>query len=100
WKPITYKRDRFCTRGVREVPPSKRRTVRRSEIVVPSGRHAITVGAHNQPQHFVSDAGAGLIRPFQLNRIIPDLFGLPGADVADLTLNVVVPALSRDRVRY
>src|SRR5207249_10278469 len=67
---------------------------------VPSGRQTITVGAHNQPLHFVSDAGAGLIRPFQLNRIIPDLFGLPGADVADLTLNVVVPALSRDRVRY
>src|SRR5207245_2388382 len=51
-----------------------------------------------QSLHFVSDAGAGLIRPFQLNRIIPDLFGLPGANVADLTVNVIVPALSRDRV--
>src|SRR4029077_21126927 len=57
-------------------------------------------GHTTDPFDFVSDAGAGLIRPFQLNSIIPDLFCLPSADVADLAVNVIVPALSRDRVRY
>src|SRR5882762_11217170 len=54
-----------------------------------------------------ADAGAalprlealiGLIRPLQLYRVVADLLGLPGTDVADLAVGVVVPALPRDRI--
>jgi hypothetical protein len=43
-------------------------------------------------------AGALGIGPFELNGIAAKLFGFPGADVANLTVGVVIPALSGDGV--
>src|SRR6266478_5285136 len=44
------------------------------------------------------EALIGLIRPLQLYRVVADLLGLPGTDVADLAVGVVVPALPWDRI--
>src|SRR5438552_16788813 len=43
-------------------------------------------------------AGVGLVRPLLLDRIGADPLGLPGADVADLPVNIVIPALARNRI--
>ena len=40
-----------------------------------------------------------LIRPFQLHIVVADLLELPGADVTNLTIIVVVPPLAGDRIR-
>src|SRR5437588_10257516 len=45
-----------------------------------------------------SDAGPGVIGPFLLNCVVANLLCLPGADIADFAVGIVVPALSRDRV--
>src|SRR5258708_2205708 len=45
-----------------------------------------------------SHAGVFLVRPLQLDCVATHLLGLPGADVTDLTVVVVVPPLSRNRV--
>src|SRR5215471_20817295 len=44
------------------------------------------------------DAGLGSVGPFELHRVSIQLLCLPGANVADLTVRIVVPALSRDRI--
>ena len=49
--------------------------------------------------HSALDALIGLVRPFQLNGVRPDLLRLPCAYVANLAVYIVVPTLSRDRVR-
>src|SRR5260370_15831402 len=45
-----------------------------------------------------SDAGALLVRPFHLNCPGTHLLGLPGTDVADFTIDVVIPTLAGHRV--
>src|SRR4029077_10002352 len=46
-----------------------------------------------------SDAGTGLVRPFELDGVAAEAACFPCADVADLTIVVVVPPLSGDWVR-
>src|SRR5262244_3448903 len=41
------------------------------------------------------DAGLGGVGPFELHCVSVQLLGFPGANVADLPVRVVVPALSR-----
>src|SRR5205085_9294845 len=57
-------------------------------------RYARTAFAHRCR----SDAGVGRVRPLALDGVRADLLGLPGADVADLAVGVVVPPLPGDRV--
>src|ERR1700704_2530320 len=38
------------------------------------------------------------IRPFELDRVFAQLLGLPGADIADLSVGVIVPTLAGDRI--
>src|SRR5450631_1559934 len=58
-----------------------------------------TLAQHGTPECARgSNALVCLVGPFQLHRVGPDLLRLPSADVADLTVVVVVPALSRNRV--
>src|SRR5437762_2084210 len=45
-----------------------------------------------------SDALAGVIRPLELDDVLPDLLRLPRADVADLPVRIVVPALAGNRI--
>src|SRR5579884_3883761 len=45
-----------------------------------------------------SDAGIGLIGPFLLDCITTNRFRLPGANIANLAVSIVVPALCRNRV--
>src|SRR5689334_6071093 len=53
-----------------------------------------------KPRSRVSlDALILAVRPFELDRVVAELLGLPGAYVADLAVVVVVPALAGDRVR-
>src|SRR5262250_846814 len=44
------------------------------------------------------DAGLGSVGPFELHRVSIQLLCFPGANIADLTVCSVVPALSRDRI--
>jgi hypothetical protein len=46
------------------------------------------------------EAAATAIRPLLLHGVLTDLFGLPGADVSNLTVLTVVPALSGDGVSH
>ena len=43
-------------------------------------------------------AACVLVRPLELHRVIPQFLGLPGADIADLAVRVVVPPLARYRI--
>src|SRR5450755_394075 len=45
-----------------------------------------------------SNAFVRMVRPLQLDHVLADLLGLPGADVTDLAVVVVVPALAWDRI--
>lgn len=45
-----------------------------------------------------SEAGVGVVRPFELNGVVAELFGLPGANVPDFAIVIVVPALARDGI--
>ena len=45
-----------------------------------------------------SDAGAGGVGPFELHGVAGEGLGLPGADVADFAVVVVVPSAARDRI--
>src|SRR5206468_11301567 len=45
-----------------------------------------------------SDALVRLVRPFELHSVGTELPGLPGADVADLAIGIVVPPLSRNGI--
>ena len=47
---------------------------------------------------FISDAGIGTVRPFQLDGVIAYLLCFPGTDVANFTVILIVPSLSGDRV--
>ena len=38
------------------------------------------------------------IRPLELDRVFAQLLGLPGADIADLSVAVIVPTLAGDRI--
>lgn len=42
------------------------------------------------------DAGLGGIRPLELHSVLTEDFGLPGADVGNFSVCVVVPALPGD----
>ena len=44
------------------------------------------------------NAGFSLIRPFLLNRVLPQRSCLPGANIANLAIGVVIPALARNRI--
>ena len=44
----------------------------------------------------ISDTGIGAVRPFQLDGVVSYLLCFPGADVAYLTVVLVVPSLSGD----
>src|SRR5487761_239088 len=46
-----------------------------------------------------SHAPSGFVRPLQLDAVGAELLCLPGADVADLAIAVVIPTLAWDRVR-
>src|ERR1700719_1214592 len=50
------------------------------------------------PETATSDAPAGGVRPLELHRVCAELPGLPRADVADLAVLIVVPALAWNRV--
>src|SRR5665213_2896276 len=39
-----------------------------------------------------------MVGPFELNGVSAQLLGLPGADIADLAIAVVIPTLARNRV--
>src|SRR5580704_14807474 len=45
-----------------------------------------------------SNALVLLVRPFELHRVGPDFLGLPGADIADLPIRIVVPPLTGNGV--
>src|SRR5712692_11968138 len=47
-------------------------------------------------QSLTLDALVGLVGPFQLHRVGADFLGFPGADVANFTVGVVIPALARN----
>ena len=47
---------------------------------------------------FISDAGIGVVGPFQLDGVVAYLFCFPGADIADFAVVLIVPSLSRDWV--
>jgi hypothetical protein len=44
------------------------------------------------------DAGRGRVGPFELDGVAAQLFGFPSADIADFTIGIVVPALTRDGI--
>src|SRR5581483_6439941 len=46
------------------------------------------------------NAVIGVIRPLHLHGVVADLLDLPGANVADLPIILVVPSLSWDGVSY
>src|SRR3974377_1097892 len=52
----------------------------------------------DESSHSKSNAGIGGVGPFELDGVVAELLGLPGADVADLAVIVVVPALTRNGI--
>jgi len=85
----------FLTRGryviypgacPRTVPHSSNRAPREQAV-----RCRVSVG---NPLH----ALAVFVRPFELHRKAGHFLEAPGADVADLTVVVVIPARARDRI--
>src|SRR6266567_8058161 len=54
--------------------------------------------ALNHLLHEKSDAGLGIIGPFLLNCVGTNLLRLPGTDIADFAISIVVPTLPRDQV--
>src|ERR1035437_4150694 len=46
-----------------------------------------------------SEAPTRFVRPFQLDGVGAELLRLPGADVADLAVAVVIPTLAWNRIR-
>lgn len=46
------------------------------------------------------NAALGVIRPLHLHSVVADLLKMPGADVANLSIILIVPSLPRNGVRY
>ena len=47
---------------------------------------------------YILDTGIGVVRPLQLDGVVPNLLCFPGADVAYFTVVLIVPSLSWDWV--
>ena len=47
----------------------------------------------------ISHAVVGLVRPLELHDVVADCLGFPGANIADLAVVVVVPALAGNGIR-
>src|SRR5579859_750995 len=99
------RRRRGSHRYYRRTTPCRRQMRARSGVsryVLPNGARYISWAAATDSSSGLNHAGlyaaSGLVRPKELNRVVSQLFGLPGADVADLAVLVVVPALARDGV--
>src|ERR1700736_29294 len=62
-------------------------------------RFLILASLHSCEQISVAtDATVSFIRPFQLHGVVTYLLGLPGADIANFSIRVVIPALTGDGV--
>jgi len=46
----------------------------------------------------ISNTGVGVVRPLQLDGVVPYLLCFPGTDIANFTIVLVVPSLSWDGI--